>query len=223
MATKRIFIAGHGVVLRSKTERIEADVKCFVNEGDMFNYYFTPGFIQTIMQGEAKAGFNINELIQAIQPQTPHQIETVVKETNMNKHLLFLSADDLYPRLARGFNSSAIKNVCNKGKSSEMYSFIKEGDPFKKNPFFSDAKFEARVGNPDYKYRLHSETPGDDTLDNETSLNDDCILIWPKIVGRPTSETESNYISLGEIITWAQRQYPNDSCEFYWFACREYI
>lgn len=218
MATKRIFIAGHGVVSQSNTEDIGVDVNFFVIEGDMFNYYFTPGFIQAIMQGKEKAGFDINDLIKAINPTTPHQKETVSLSNLSRKHLLYLSENDSYPKLANGFNSNRFKNVCNKGIYNEKYSFITNDSPFQKNSFYSNEKFEARYGNPNYRYKLNN---GD--LDNETSLNNDCILIWPKTGERPTSATENNYVSLGDIITWAQGQYPEDDCEFYWFACREYI
>lgn len=218
MKTKRIFIAGHGAVLNTIKEIIDADVTSYVDEGAMFNYYFTPAFIQAIVQGEQKAGFNIDKLINEFPTQvTIHKATNIQKNIEVNKHLLFLSESDVYPICARGFNSTKYGNVCNIGGSNFLYSFICKDGPFLNLPCYKGAKFEARYGNSQYAYVLS------DKINKENLLNEDSILIWPTKTGDPSQESESEYASLGEIVRWVKNTYPDDQHEFYWFACRNYI
>lgn len=232
MGTKRIFIAGHGAMLNDETitETIDVTVNCYVKEGGFFSYYFTPGFIQSLVQGKDSAGFNIEDLIKKAEHHAPgDQLIYILRSgSTIKKHVLFLLNDDPYPKQAKCYKWGYEKNLCNYDEKGVMavklYNFIPLNEsqctciPFKKDIIKSFDKFEFRIGNPDYRYK-----DKDGNVDEEHKLGENDILVLPIKIGSPSPDTITNYPSLGEIITQVKTTYPNYDYEFYWFACREFM
>jgi hypothetical protein len=227
MGTKRIFIAGHGMMLKEgeqiQTFTCQKNVFFYVEEDTMLDITFIPGIIQIVNKLnrptniEKLKAWYLNLTMNTRKPDeraTGHSID--IKNGSIPNHLLYIK-DKSYPPSYNPYYWYNFPELWNKGKRDGLPISIVGGA----KPFLT-AEDDCINGKWKIKVCKGNEKFG---------LSEDDILIYPSDIitstsddeGNPTPTTYQNYLTLEKIMDWAIEKFGQDEVEFHWLACRSIL